>query len=241
MKNILTICSKEYKSYLTSPIAYIIIAAFVLGSGFFFVIPKGTSAAFAETSMRGVFGNTYYLIIVFLLMAVLTMRLIAEEKKLGTIELLMTAPVRDSELVIGKFLGSLTLLITMLVFTIYYPIMLILFGDPDIGPILSGYLGFFLLGAMGLSIGIFTSSLTSNQIIAAVVAGAILMGLWFLNSIATLMPNKIANTIGYFSPASYIPDFYTGIVDTRGIIYFVSVICLFLFLAIRSLENSRWN
>ncbi len=241
MKNILTICTKEYKSYLTSPMAYVIIAAFVVGSGFFFAIPKGTSAAFAETSMRGVFGNTYYIIIVFLLMAVLTMRLIAEEKKLGTIELLMTAPVRDSELIIGKFLGSISLLITMVVFTLYYPIILIIYGDPDIGPILSGYLGFILLGSMAMAIGLFTSSLTSNQIVAAVVGGAILLGLWFLNVFATLMPTKIASALSYFSPASYIPDFYTGIIDTRGIIYFISVTGLFLFLAVRSLENSRWN
>jgi ABC-2 type transport system permease protein len=241
MKNILTICAKEYKSYLTSPMAYIIIAAFVLGSGFFFAIPKGTSAAFAETSMRGVFGNPYYIIVVFLLMTVLTMRLIAEEKKLGTIELLMTAPVRDSELIIGKFLGSISLLITMFVFTIYYPIMLIVYGDPDVAPILSGYLGFFLLSSMAMAIGLFTSSLTSNQIVAAVVGGAILLGLWFLNTFATIMPTKIASAFSYFSPASYMADFYTGIIDTRGIIYFISVICLFLFLAVRSLENSRWN
>jgi ABC-2 type transport system permease protein len=241
MRNIITISIKEFKSYLTSPMAYIITAAFLLGTGFFFALPQETAAAYAETSMRGVFANTFYIIIVFLLMALLTMRLISEERKLGTIELLMTAPVRDSELVLGKYLGSVGLMLMMLIFTIYYPIMLIVYGDPDIGPILSGYLGIFLLSCMALAIGLFTSSLTSNQLIAAVVAGAILLGLWFLNSVATLLPTSIANTIGYFSPASYIPDFYTGVIDTRGIIYFISVTALFLFLAVRSLENSRWN
>jgi ABC-2 type transport system permease protein len=241
MSNILAISGKEFKSYLTSPMAYVITAAFLLGTGFFFALPKGTSIAFGETSMRGVFGNTFYLVIILLFMALMTMRLISEEKKLGTIELLMTAPVRDSELVVGKFLGSVGMMVIMLAFTIYYPILLVLYGDPDVGPILTAYLGVFLLGSMSLSVGLFASSLTSNQLIAAVVGGAILLGLWFLNSFATLLPVAAANAVGYFSPASYLPDFVTGIIDTRGIIYFISMTALFLFLAVRSLENSRWN
>lgn len=241
MNNILTISAKEFKSYLTSPMAYIITAAFLLGTGFFFALPQETSAAYTETSMRGVFANIFYIIVVLLLMALLTMRLISEEKKMGTIELLMTAPIRDSELIIGKYLGSVGLMLMMLVFTIYYPIMLFVFGDPDPGPIFGGYLGLFLLGCLALAVGIFTSSLTSNQLIAAVVAGAILLGLWFLNSVAVLMPTTIANVLSYFSPASYISDFYTGVMNTRGIIYFISATALFLFLAVRSLENSRWN
>ncbi len=241
MNNIITICTKEFKSYLTSPMAYIITAAFLLGTGFFFALPPETSAAYAETSMRGVFANTFYIVIVLLLMALLTMRLISEEKKLGTIELIMTAPIRDSELIIGKYLGSVGLMLMMLFFTIYYPIMLFVFGDPDPGPIFGGYLGLFLLCSLALAVGIFTSSLTSNQLIAAVVAGAILLALWFLNAFATIMPASIANVISYFSPASYIPDFYRGVIDTRGIIYFISATALFLFLAVRSLENSRWN
>lgn len=241
MNNIITICAKEFKSYLTSPMAYIITAAFLLGTGFFFALPQETSAAYAETSMRGVFASPFYIIIVILLMALLTMRLISEEKKLGTIELLMTAPIRDSELILGKYLGSIGLMLAMLIFTLYFPILLFIFGDPDPGPIFGGYLGLFLLGSLALAVGIFASSLTSNQLIAAVVAGAILLGLWFLNSIAALLPTSIANVVSYFSPASYIPDFYTGVIDTRGIIYFISATALFLFLAVRSLENSRWN
>jgi ABC-2 type transport system permease protein len=241
MKNILTISTKELKSYLTSPMAYIIIVAFLIGTGFFFALPSGSSSAFTETSMRGVFGNTFYVVIVFLLMSLLTMRLISEEKKLGTIEILMTAPIRDSELVLGKFLGVIGLVIVMFIFTLYYPAMLIIYGDPDIGPILSGYLGYFLLSSTALAVGIFASSLSSNQIISAVVGGAILLGMWFLGYFASVMPAALASVMGYFSPARYMPDFITGIIDTRGIIYFVSMTALFLFLAVRSLENSRWN
>jgi ABC-2 type transport system permease protein len=239
MRNVLTIGGKEFKSYVASPMAYIITAAFLIGSGFFFIVVSG--AAFTETSMRGVFGNTLYVIVVLLLMSLLTMRLIAEEKKLGTIELLMTAPIRDSELVLGKFLGSIGMMAVMLAFTLYYPLMLVIFGDPDLGPIFSAYLGFFLLGGLALSAGLFASSLTSNQIISAVVGGGIVLGLWFMGVAAGLLPIALGSAVAYFSPANYMPDFVRGIVDTRGIIYFLSMIALFLFLAVRSLENSRWS
>lgn len=238
MRNITTIAVKEFKSYLASPMAYIIISVFLLGSGFFFVYSSTTTT---ETSIRGLLGSPFYIVLVLLLMAILTMRLLAEERKLGTIELLMTAPVRDSEVIIGKFLGSVGVLLVMLAFTIYYPIMLIVFGDPDTGPIGTGYLGLFLLGCASLAVGIFASSLTSNQIVSAVVAGGILLGLWFLSAAAASLPQVIGNVIGYFSPATYFSDFVQGIIDTRGIIYYLSIIALFLFLAVRSLENSRWS
>jgi ABC-2 type transport system permease protein len=209
-----------------------------LGSGFFFIYSSATTT---ETSIRGLLGSPFYIVLVLLLMAILTMRLLAEERKLGTIELLMTAPVRDSEVIIGKFLGSVGVWVVMLAFTLYYPIMLIVFGDPDMGPIGTGYLGLFLLGCASLAVGIFTSSLTSNQIVAAVVAGGILLALWFLGAAATSLPQTVGNVIGYFSPASYFSDFIQGIIDTRGIIYYLSIIALFLFLAVRSLENSRWS
>lgn len=239
MRNIWTIGAKEFMSYLASPTAYIITAAFLIGTGFFFAL--FSQAAFTETSIRGVLGSPMYSIIVLLLMSLLTMRLIAEEKKLGTIELLMTAPIRDSELVIGKYVGSVLVMLSMFVFTLYYPLILVIFGDPDLGPIFSGYLGLILLGSSALAVGMFASSLTSNQIVSAVVGGGILLGLWFLGSIASLLPSTIGSTVAYFSSANYLPDFVRGIIDTRGIIYYLSITALFLFLAVRSLENSRWN
>ncbi|HEX9976489.1 MAG TPA: ABC transporter permease [Dehalococcoidales bacterium] len=243
MRNITTIAVKEFKSYLASPMAYIVTSVFLLGTGLFFVNFGSfeMSVASVETSIRGILGDTIYIVLVLLLMAILAMRLLAEERKLGTIELLMTAPVRDSEVIIGKFLGSVGVWLVMLVFTIYYPIMLIIFGDPDIGPIGTGYLGLFLLGCASLAVGIFTSSLTSNQIVSAVVSGGILLALWFLGAAATSLPQTVGNVIGYFTPATYFSDFVRGIIDTRGIIYYLSIIALFLFLAIRSLENSRWS
>ncbi len=243
MRNISVIATKELKSYLTSPMAYIIIAIFLVGTGFFFINFGAfeTSPTFLETSLRGFFGYPIYTFIVLLLIAVLTMRLLAEERKLGTIELLLTAPVRDSEIVIGKFLGSLGIVVLMLVLTFYYPILLSIFGDPDFGPIASGYLGLFLLCCSALAIGIFASSLTSNQIVAAVVGGAILLALWFMGAAADYLPQGLGNVIGYLSLSNYYRDFTIGVIDTRGIIYYLGVTVLFLFLAIRSLENSRWS
>lgn len=236
MKNTLTITVKEIKSYLLSPMAYIIIAIFLALTGFFF---GSSSATYSATSLSGFFSAAGLGIL--LLTAVLTMRLLAEERKIGTIELLLTAPVRDSEIIISKFLGSLTILVMMIVLTFYYPLLLKIFGDPDFGLIATGYLGLFLLSCASLAIGIFASSLTSNQLVAAVVAGGILFGLWYIGSAASYLPAPLSEVIGYFSLSTYFPSFLEGIIDTRGIVYYLSVTVLFLFLATRSLENSRWS
>ena len=239
MRNIWTIGAREFKSYVASPMAYIITVFFLVGTGAFFAL--FTSAWIDETSMRGVLGSQFYVAVVLLFMAVLTMRLISEEKKLGTIELLMTAPIRDSELVIGKFLGSVLVVLVMFAFTLYYPLLLVLYGDPDLGPFFSGYLGLLLLAMSSLAVGLFASSVTANQIVSAVVGGGILLGLWFLGAAAALLPAGIGAAVAYFSSANYLPDFTRGIIDIRGIVYFLSITALFLFLAVRALENSRWN
>jgi len=236
VRNTTTIAFKEFKSYLLSPMAYVITGIFLVLTGFFFSVSPAT---YFETSIRGFLeiGG----ILLLLLAAVLTMRLLAEEKKMGTLELLLTAPVRDSEVVLGKFLGSLGIFVVMLVLTFYYPLILFWFGDPDFGPIASGYLGLFLLGCTSLAVGLFASSLTTNQIVAAVVSGGILGALWFVGLAATLVPEALGEVVGYLSLSYYFPDFMRGIVDTRGIVYYLSVTALFLFLAIRSLENNKWG
>ncbi len=237
MKNAGVIALREFKSYLASPMAYVVTGIFLVLTGFFFTISPST---YFQTSISGLW---YPLggILLLLVSTILTMRLIAEERKLGTIELLLTAPVRDSEVILGKFFGSLAILTVMLVLTLYYPIMLIAFGDPDIGPIITCYLGLFLLSCATLSVGIFASSLTSNQIVAAVVSGGILFAMWFLDWASGFLPAAMTKVISYTSLAYYFPDFMSGIIDTRGIIFYLSVSALFLFLAVRSLENSRWN
>ncbi len=236
MRNATTIAAREFKSYLASPMAYVVTAIFMAATGAFFGYSTTT---FTQTSLGGFLGPGSLLLL--LMAAVLTMRLLAEERKMGTLELLLTAPVRDSEVIVGKFLGSLGILVVMLVLTFYYPILLMAFGDPDPGPIATGYLGLFLLGCTALAVGIFASSLTSNQIVAAVVTTGILSVLWFGGQGASRLPGALGKSLGYFSLYFYFPDFTGGVIDTRGIVYYLSVTVLFLFLAIRSLENSRWN
>jgi ABC-2 type transport system permease protein len=236
VRNTRAIAFKEFKSYLASPMAYVVTSIFLIATGFFFSISPST---YTETSINGFLQAGVVLLLLFA--PLLTMRLLSEERKLGTIELLLTAPVRDSEIILGKFLGSLGILTVMLALTLYYPLLLIIFGDPDMGPIATGYLGLLLLGYTALAIGIFASSLTSNQIVAAVVAIGILLTLYFVGFTASFLPEALGEVINYFSLSNYFPDFMIGIIDTRGIIYYLSITALFLFLAIRSLENSRWS
>jgi len=237
VKNTLTIAQRELKAYLTSPMAYIVICIFLALAGLFFSVLS--SAAYYETSISG-FLNWGSLVLL-LMSAVITMRLISEERKLGTLELLLTSPIRDSELILGKFLGSLGMLSIMLALTILYPILLEIYGDPDPGPIISGYIGMFLLGMTCLSVGIFASTLSSNQIVSAVVAGGILFGLWYVGVAAGYLPESLGNVIQYFSLQYYYPDFLSGFIDTKGIVYYISITALFLFLAIRSIETSRYS
>ncbi len=236
MRNTIAIAGKEFKSYLASPMAYVVTGIFLVLTGVFFGISPST---YLETSIKGFLETSS--IVLLLLAAVLTMRLLAEERKMGTLELLLTAPVRDSEIILGKFLGSLGILTVMIALTLYYPLLLIVFGDPDMGPIGTGYLGLFLLGSTCLAVGLFASSLTSNQIVSAVVAGGILFALWFIGMAANYLPEAMGEVIGFFSLSYYFPDFMRGVIDTRGIVYYLSITVLFLFLAIRSLENSRWS
>jgi len=236
VRNTTTIALREFKSYLASPMAYVVTGIFLMLTGFFF---QSSPSTYSQTSINGFLGMGSILLL--LLASVLTMRLLAEERKMGTLELLLTAPVRDSEVIIGKFLGSLGILAVMLALTFYYPLLLWIFGDPDWGPIATGYLGLFLLGCTSLAVGLFASSLTSNQIVAAVVAGGILCALWFLDMAADLLPEALGEVISYLSLYYHFPDFMRGVIDTRGMIYYLSTTVLFLFLAIRSLESSRWS
>jgi ABC-2 type transport system permease protein len=238
LRTIGLIALKERKSYLGSPMAYIVTAVFLALSGSFFAAYLA-GTAYSDTSIKGSLDAGQLLILLFA--AVLTMRLIAEERKLGTWELLLTAPARDLEIVLGKFAGSLAVLTAMLALTLYYPILLIVLGDPDLGPIATSYLGLFLLGSAALAIGLFTSSVTSNQIVSAVLAGGILFALWFLGPAARFAPGAAGELLSYLSLSHHFADFVRGIVDSRAVVYYLSVTALFLYLATRSVETDRWR
>jgi len=238
MRGITLIFSKELSTYLGSPMAYIVSAIFIALSGASFTTYLAQTS-YTDTSIRGFLEAAQLLIMLFSVL--LTMRLISEEKKLGTWELLLTAPVREYEIVLGKFFSSLFVLAGMLILTLYFPILLMIFGDPDTGPILTSYLGLILLGSASLAIGIFTSSLTANQIVSAVIAVGILYGLWFLGIISNLIPEPASDILSYFSLSYHFPNFIRGVVDTRDIIYYISVTAVFLFLSVRSIETERWR
>ena len=238
MRRIALICGKEIGTYLSSPMAYIVSAIFIALSGASFTTYLAQTS-YSDTSIRGFLETGQLLILLF--SALLTMRLISEERKLGTWELLLTAPVREYEIVLGKYFSCLLVLAGMLILTLYFPLLLLIFGDPDTGPILTSYLGLLLLGSASLAIGIFASSLTPNQIVAAVVAGGILFGLWFLGMVGNLIPQPVGEILSYFSLSQHFPGFVRGVVDTRDVVYYLSVTAVFLFLSVRSIETERWR
>jgi ABC-2 type transport system permease protein len=232
------IAKRELIAYFTSPMAYIIAAVFLVLTGLFFVAYVNEAQI---ANMRGFFQPASFLLI--LMGPVLTMRLLAEEQKLGTIELLLTAPVRDVEVVLGKFLASWIILAVMLLLTAYYPMLLFWVGDPDIGPILSGYLGMLLLGASVLSVGLFASSITNNQIVAAVVGLGILMLFWAVGLAAGLAENMpdVRDALTYVSLGGHMTDLVNGVIDTKDIVYYVTFSGIALFLSVQSLETRRWR
>ena len=238
MRRIALICGKEIGTYFSSPMAYIVSAIFIALSGASFTTYLAQTS-YSDTSIRGFLETGQLLILLF--SALLTMRLISEERKLGTWELLLTAPVREYEIVLGKFFSCLLVLAGMLILTLYFPLLLMIFGDPDTGPILTSYLGLFLLGSASVAIGIFASSLTPNQIVSAVVAGGILFGLWFLGMVGSLIPEPLGEILSYFSLSQHFPGFVRGVVDTRDVVYYLTVTAVFLFLSVRSIETERWR
>ena len=237
MRKILAISGKEARSYFASPIAYVVMAMFLLITGYFFAAYVGNTGL---AMLDGLF-STGTIIMLMLVASLLTMRLLAEEQKLGTIELLLTSPVRDWEVVIGKYLASLAVFVVMVGLTLYYPLLLFWFGDPDPGPIFSGYVGLFLLGASFLSVGLLASSLTSNQIVSAVLAFGLLRLMLVMAGAGGFVSGAPAEVISYISLSEHLGDFVKGVIDTKDIIYYLSFIALFLFLTVRSLETRRWR
>ena len=237
MNNTFTIAWKETKAYFTTPTAYIVGAMFLVLTGIFFVFDM--TRPFAEASVRN-FVSWANLFIMFLA-PLLTMRLLAEEQKLGTLELLLTAPVQDWEVVLGKYIASFITLMGTILFTLYYVMLLYVFATPDTGPILSAYFGLVLYGAAALAIGLMASSLSGNQIVAAVVGIGILLTLSFIDRIASIVEGIAADVLNGISMNAHFTDFARGVIDTSHIIYYLSMAAVFLFIAVRSLETRRWR
>ena len=238
LRNTGIVARKELLTYLGSPMAYIVTAVFLALSGFFFVSFLAANS-YADTSIAGFLGAAQVLILLFA--AILTMRLVAEEKKLGTWEFVLTTPVRDGEIIVGKFLGSLAVLCGMLVLTLYYALLLVLFGDPDIGPMATSYVGLLLIGSACLAVGVFASTVTSNQIVSVVLAGGILAALWLLGLVADLLPGGVGRVLTRLSLGGYFDAFSRGIIDTQAVVYYLTVTILFLYGAVRAIDAGRWR
>lgn len=229
-------CRKELKSYFDSPIAYIIITIFLLISGWFFF-----SDLFLvnQTTLRNLFGIIPFIFMFFL--PAITMRLISEEKKSGTIEVLLTLPVKDHQIILGKFLAGMILISLAVILTLVYAFTLSWLGNLDFGSVVSGYLGLILLGATYLSIGIFTSSLTQNQIVAFIISFLIIFVLYLLDNVLIFVPGFLASVLEYLSVNYHFSNISRGVIDSRDLIYYLSLIFFFLFLAVRVLSSRKWR
>ena len=238
MRRALAIAYRETQAYFVSPIAYVAALVFVALTGYFFVDAMSGSA-FPEATVEPYVGRATF--ILALLGPLLTMRLLAEERKLGTLELLMTSPVQDWEVVIGKFAGAMAVVVSAIALTMVYVGLLFVYGNPDPGPIVAAYAGLVLFAGAALSVGLFTSSLTSNQIIAAVLSYGILALLSVIHLAADHVAGAPATLLRELSMTAHFEDFVRGVLDLRHVAYYVSVMVVLLYLAIRTLELGRWR
>jgi ABC-2 type transport system permease protein len=252
--NTLTIARKEIESYFRSPIAYGVMAFFALLSGYFFYamtilfVRRGMEMAMMGQSqpmdlsdwvVKPLLSNIS--VIALFLIPMITMRLFAEEKRSGTIELLLTSPLRDIEIVLGKFLGALTLYTAMLLISFLSMMLLFYFGKPDWRPMMVGYLGLLLQGAALLAIGTFISNCTKNQIVAGVAGFAVCLMLWILNWVSEFGNTIPERVLSYIAVTSHFDSFSKGVLDLKDIVYYLSVIFVGLFLTARSMEALRWR
>ncbi|MGH7214493.1 MAG: ABC transporter permease [Tepidisphaeraceae bacterium] len=238
MSRAITIARRELSSYFFSPIAYVAMTLFLLACGFLFWddFQPGRPAG-----MRTIFEWMVWLLV--FIVPVLCMGLLAQEWSSGTIETLMTAPVEETDVVLGKFLGSLGFFLVLLAPTLLYLVMLAIYSHPDVGPIFSGYLGIVLVGALFIAIGLFCSSLTRSQVVAAVTAAAILFAItiipWYASTKA-LLPD-FWRTVTRQLVFSRYTDFSRGVIDTGHLIFFLLSTAVFLFLTVKVLESRRWK
>ena len=228
------IMKRELSSYFTSPIAYIVGALFLIISGFLFF---PTFFIYKRAELRNFF-QILPLIFSFFIPA-LTMRIFSEEKRSGSIETLMTLPVTSAQIVWGKYLAVLISSIILLLPTLFYVITCIVFGKPDSGPIIGGYLGAIFLAAAYCAIGLFMSSVTKNQILAFFAAFAVCIALTMIGSFSIFLPGILVNVANFISSLSHFESISRGILDSRDILYFVSLAAIFFVLTVNSVNSQR--
>jgi ABC-2 type transport system permease protein len=254
MRNIAAIAGKELRAYYSSPVAWVLMGLFAVMFGYFFMAYLG---AFADASMRGgQFGapptanvNNDLIrpllqnasVLVLFMLPMITMRTFSEEKRSGTIELLLTSPLTDAEITFGKFFGAVGLYAGLLAVTLVPMAILFGLGTPEWKPLASGYLGLLLLGSCFLSMGLFISSTTSNQVVAGGATFVVALLFWIINWLADSSGPMTASILNYVSVTQHFDDFSKGVIDTKHLVYYLSFISFGLFLTLKSVDTERWR
>ena len=250
MRSVYLVARREFLAYWTSPVAYVVLAVFLVLSGFFFF---GQLSEFVNLSSRaggqGVDVNQqlirpylYSVSVMFLfLLPLVSMRLIAEEKRQGTLEILLTTPTRDSALVLGKYLAAVGLFVVMLGGAALHVAVPFIYAAPEWGPVWTGFLGLFLTGAAYLALGLLLSSLTQNQVVSAAAAFALFLALWLFQWLGTVSSGTLATVLTYVSFAGHFDNFGRGVLDTSDLVFYLSLIGVGVFGAIQSVAATRWK
>jgi ABC-2 type transport system permease protein len=256
MRNVLAITQKELKVYFTSPIAYVVMAVFLLIAGYLyynivtFALRQSVQMMQFQGALPQVNVNELILrptlhnlaVIMILTLPLLTMRLIAEERRARTAELLMTSPLTITAIIVGKYLGALIVLALMLALTLFMPLLLDLFGDVSWAPVLTGYLGLLMLGAVFISVGLLASSVTENQIVAGVLGFGLVLLLWLMGWLSqALSETGFGELFTFLSVGEHFQSFVKGLVRTEDVVYLLSLAVLGLFLTHRVIESERWK
>lgn len=252
VRNIAAIAGKELRSYFASPVAWVMMALFAVIFGRFFVVMLdfylmesmrsqfgGGAANVNERVIRPLLSNASVLIL--FLLPMLTMRAYSEEKRSGTIELLLTSPLKDIEIVLGKFFGAMGLFAGLLAVSAAYVGLLFFYGNPEWRPVLTGFTGLFLMGGCFVALGLFLSSLTKNQTVAGAATFVVALLFWIMDWSADTATGNWGEVLRYLSITQHFDDFAKGVLDTKHIVFYLSFISFGLFLTVRSVDTDRWR
>lgn len=243
MSAMTTIARREFRSYFESPLAYVVMCLSFLGLGLVFFMYHGGFWQVDRASVYGIF-DWAPMGLALLVIPVVTMRLLAEEKRSGTLEMLITLPVKDSDVILGKYVGALGLVLALCLLTLVYPIAMFKWpwhlGPLDWGPVWTGYLGLALYSAAAVSIGLLVTALTDSQAIAFFVTFFVLLVLYFVGDVADMMGGTLGNVLLYISFKTHLDGFARGLIDTRDVVYFLSVTAVALAVSFRVLERRKW-
>lgn len=234
----LAIFRKEVKSYFYSPIAYTLMGLFIFVASVLFY---AFNLASGYGDVKWIFSHWIFILVLIIFSSIITMRIIAEDRKNGTEVLLITSPVRLTDIVLGKFLAAFSVFLAMTAITFIYPLIVVAYGGQFTADVLGGYIGFIFLGASFISVGVFASSLSENQIISVVISFTTLLSMWLLGAISSAFGGFIGKILDWISILTRYEQFVSGILDLSSVVYYISFVAVFLFLTIRVIDKRRWS